>query len=160
MKRLLLFGLAAVIANAATSAQSTAPSTGRNIPAPASVLGFEPCADYRLGSYEQISQYLRVLDEASERIQLVNIGQTTEGRTQLMAVISSAANMHRLPHFKSASQRLALASDLTPSEAHELASEARSVVWIDFGLHSTEVAHAQVAPQLAFHAVTDESPEM
>ena len=160
MKRLLLFGLAAVIANAATSAQSTAPSTGRNIPAPASVLGFEPCADYRLGSYEQISQYLRVLDEASERIQLVNIGQTTEGRTQLMAVISSAANMHRLPYFKSASQRLALASNLTPSEAHELASEARSVVWIDFGLHSTEVAHAQVAPQLAFYAVTDESPEM
>jgi len=156
VKRLLLFGLAAVLANAAITAQSTA----RNIPAPASVLGFEPCDDYRIGSYEQISQYLRVLDEASERIQLVNIGQTTEGRTQLMAVISSVANMQRLPHFKSASQRLALARDLTPSEAHELARDARSVVWIDFGLHSTEVAPAQVAPQLAFHAVTDESQEM
>tara|TARA_B100001123_G_scaffold38637_1_gene39891 strand:- start:4012 stop:6612 length:2601 start_codon:yes stop_codon:yes gene_type:complete len=156
VKSLFFFGLAAVLANVPTVAQSVS----QNIPAPTSVLGFEPCADYRLGSYEQISEYLQVLDQASERIQLVNIGQTTEGRTQLMAVISSAANMRRLPHFKSASRRLALANDLTPKEAQELAIDARSVVWIDFGLHSTEVAHAQVAPQLAYHAVTDESPEM
>ena len=156
VKRLFLFGLAAVLATVTTVAQSVS----QNIPVPASVLGFEPCDDYKLGSYEQISQYLKVLDQASERIQLVNIGQTTEGRTQLMAVISSVANMRRLPHFKSASRRLALASDLTPSEAKELATDAKSVVWIDFGLHSTEVAHAQVAPQLAYYAVTDESPEM
>ena len=156
VKRLFLFGLAAVLATVTTVAQSVS----QNIPVPASVLGFEPCDDYKLGSYEQISQYLKVLDQASERIQLVNIGQTTEGRTQLMAVISSVANMRRLPHFKSASRRLALASDLTPSEAQELATDAKSVVWIDFGLHSTEVAHAQVAPQLAYYAVTDESPEM
>ena len=156
VKRLFLFGLAAVLATVTTVAQSVS----QNIPVPASVLGFEPCDDYKLGSYEQISQYLKVLDQASERIQLVNIGQTTGGRTQLMAVISSVANMRRLPHFKSASRRLALASDLTPSEAKELATDAKSVVWIDFGLHSTEVAHAQVAPQLAYYAVTDESPEM
>ncbi len=156
VKRLFLFGLAAVLANVAAVAQSVT----QNIPAPASVLGFEPCDDYRLGSYEQISRYLQALDQASERIQLVDIGQTTEGRTQLMAVISSAANMRRLPHFKSASRRLALANGLTPNEAQKLATDARSVVWIDFGLHSTEVAHAQVAPQLAYDVVTDESPEM
>ena len=122
VKRLFLFGLAAVLATVTTVAQSVS----QNIPVPASVLGFEPCDDYKLGSYEQISQYLKVLDQASERIQLVNIGQTTEGRTQLMAVISSVANMRRLPHFKSASRRLALASDLTPSEAKELATDAKA----------------------------------
>ena len=89
VKRLFLFGLAAVLATVTTVAQSVS----QNIPVPASVLGFEPCDDYKLGSYEQISQYLKVLDQASERIQLVNIGQTTEGRTQLMAVISSVANL-------------------------------------------------------------------
>ena len=73
VKRLFLFGLAAVLATVTTVAQSVS----QNIPVPASVLGFEPCDDYKLGSYEQISQYLKVLDQASERIQLVNIGQTT-----------------------------------------------------------------------------------
>ena len=129
-------------------------------PTPISVIGFEPCDDYALATYEQIAEYLRALDASSERIQLVDIGSTAEGRTQLMAVISSAANMRRLDHFKAISRRLALSSDLDETQARDLATEGRSVVWIDFGQHSTEVAHAQTAPLVAYHTVTDDSAEM
>ena len=41
-----------------------------------------------------------------------------------------------------------------------LANEGRAVVWIDAGLHATEVAHAQMAPLLAHRVATEESPEM
>ena len=156
-KRLILYALAAsAIAGIATEAQTPAPL----VPPPASVIGFEPCADYSLATYEQIAEYFRVLDASSERIQLIDIGPTAEGRTQLMAIISSEANMRRLDHFKTVSRRLALSRDLSDAQARELAAEGRAIVWIDFGLHSTEVAHAQTAPLMAHHAVTDESAEM
>ena len=113
-------------------------------------MGFEPCDDYTLGTYEQIAEYFRALDAASERIQLVDIGLTAEGRTQFMAVISSAPNMRRLEQFKAISSRLAVSRGLSDAQARELAAEGRSVVWIDFGLHSTEVAHAQTAPLVAY----------
>ena len=156
-KRLTLCALAAVaLASIATEAQR--PAT--HAPTPASVIGFIPCDDYTLATYEQIAEYFRALDASSERIQLVDIGQTVEGRTQLMAIISSETNMQRLDRLKAISRRLALARNLTDEQARELASEGRSVVWIDFGLHSTEVAHAQTAPLMAYRAVTDDSDEM
>src|SRR5688572_18905151 len=84
---------AAVLAVGFVSAQAP-------IPTPASVFGFEPCADYKLANYEQISDYFRKLDAASDRMQLFEIGKTAEGRTQLLAVISSEANVKNLARYK------------------------------------------------------------
>ena len=154
------FTLCALVAAAFASIATEAQTPATVVPTPASVIGFRPCDDYTLATYEQTAEYFRALDASSERIQLVDIGQTTEGRTQLMAIISSVANMERLDRFKAISRQLALARHLTDEQARELASEGRSVVWIDFGLHSTEVAHAQTAPLMAYRAVTDDSAEM
>ena len=131
-----------------------------SVPTPESAIGFAPCTDYKLATYEQIETYFLALDAASNRIQVFEIGKTTEGRSQLMAAISSEANLQRLDHFKAISARLAKDKTLSADRARALATEGRAVVWIDFGLHSTEVAHAQTAPLLAYRAVTDESPEM
>ena len=156
-KRLILCALAAA-ALAGVAAEAQAPAS--LVPTPASVIGFEPCGDYALATYEQIAEYFRVLEASSDRVQLVDIGRTTEGRTQLMAIISSEANLRRVNRFRAISRRLALSRDVSDAQARALAAEGRSVIWIDFGLHSTEVAHAQAAPLIAHHAVTDDSPEM
>ena len=34
------------------------------------------------------------------------------------------------------------------------------MIWVDFGLHATEIAHSQTAPWMAWKAVTEESDEM
>jgi hypothetical protein len=130
------------------------------VPAPASVIGWEPCADYKLATYEQIADYFRRLDASTARMQLFEIGRTAEGRTQLLTVISSEANLGNLARYKAIAQRLALARGLDDAEARKLAEEGKAVVWIDFGLHSSEVAHAQTAPLLAWKVVTEESAEM
>ncbi len=131
-----------------------------DIPSPASILGFEPCAPRQLATYEEIATYLRALDQASERMELVEIGATAEGRTQLMAIISSEENLRGLERYREIASRLARAQDIDDAQARALADEGRAVVWIDFGLHSTERAHAQTAPEMAYRAVTDESDEM
>ena len=56
------------------------------------------------------------------------------------------------------SRRLAL-GQATKEEATKLAREGKTIVWIDSGLHATEVAPVQQAPHLAYRMLTDESPE-
>ncbi|MFB3131612.1 MAG: M14 family metallopeptidase, partial [Rhodothermales bacterium] len=42
----------------------------------------------------------------------------------------------------------------------QLASEGKSIIWIDGGLHASEVAHAQMTTLLAHRVATEETPEM
>ncbi len=131
------------------------------LPAPESVFGFTPCADYKLANYEQISTYFQKLDQASDRMKLINIGKTSEGRDQLMAIISSPENLtpKNLDRYRSISERLAHARGLSESEAKQLSADGKTVAWVDFGIHSTEVAPSQTAPQFAYDLVRSESPE-
>ncbi len=131
------------------------------VPTPASIIGWQPCADYKLATYEQIEDYFRKLAAAApDRMRIVDMGKTVEGRTQILAVVSSEANLRQLERYKTISRRLALARDLTDESARALAHDGKAVVWIDFGLHSSEVAHGQTAPLFAFKVVTDNSDEM
>ena len=88
---------------------ATAVST---VPPPETVIGWTPCADYKLATYEQIATYLRALDAASDRMQLIDIGRTVEGRPQLLAIVSSEANLRNLSRYKDLSRRLAQARGL------------------------------------------------
>jgi hypothetical protein len=129
------------------------------VPSPADVIGFEPGEDYKLADYTQLTEYYRRLAAASDRVQLQEIGRTTQGRPMFVLFISSAENLAQLERWRSISERLARARGLTDDEARRLAHEGKAIIWIDSGLHSTEVAHSQHAPLLAHHLATDESEE-
>jgi len=128
-----------------------------SVPAPEQVFGFKPGADYRLADYQQMVEYYRKLDEASDRVKVIEIGQSVEGRPLLLAIISSEANMAKLDRYRQISRDLARAR-IDPEKARALAAEGRAVVWIDGGLHASEVANAQHSPELAYRLVSDESP--
>jgi hypothetical protein len=162
VRRLLACGGAL---SAALVVTATAGGPDRSVPAPAQALGFEPCADYKLATYEAIAGYFRSLAAAApDRMRLVDIGRTVEGRAELMAVITSEENLRRLERYKDISRSLALTRHrgrpVVEEQARALAAEGRVVVWIDFGLHSSEVADAQAAPLLAHKVVASESDEL
>ena len=95
--------------------------------------------DYFLANYRQISAYWRKLARESDRIVVREIGTTTEGRPHLMAIVTSPANHRNLARYQEISRRLANAEGLTDAQARELARDGKAVVWIDGGLHATEV---------------------
>jgi len=156
-------GVLAGLTLALASLAAVAPAATA-LPSPASVLGFEPCADYKLATYEAIDAYLRALDTASDRITLVDIGRSVEGRPLRLAVISSPHNLGRLEHYRRIAASLALGQRdgqaLTEQAARALAREGRAVVWVDFGLHSSEVAAAQAAPLFAWRMVSGDTDEI
>ena len=85
---------------------------------------------------------------------LVDIGKTAEGRPQLMAIITSPENHKKLARYKEIARKLALAEGLTDDEARALAAEGKAVVWIDGGLHATEVLGAQQLMETVYQLVS------
>ena len=138
------------------------PILGQSLPTPESVLGFPVGSDFKLASYEQSLEYFQKLADASDRMELRKVGETSHGKPWYMAVISSSANLENLEHYRKISRALAdPADDMTEEYARQLAQEGRAIVHIDGGLHSTEVAHAQHTIQLAYDLVTgDKDPEI
>ncbi len=60
--------------------------------------------------------------------------------------------------YKDISRRLALAEGLSDDQARQLAKEGKAVVWIDGGLHATEMLGAQQLAEMVYQMVsrTDE----
>ena len=69
------------------------------------------------------------------------------GRTSILAFISSPENLKRLDEFQEINRQLALGL-ATPTEIDAAARTASSIVWIDSGLHATEVAPRSIRPSL------------
>jgi hypothetical protein len=130
------------------------------LPTPESVIGWVPCADYRLATYERTTEYLRALDAASDRMQMVDIGTTTEGRRQVMAIISSAENLKDVEKYKEIAARMARAEGVSEEEARELSVDGKAIAWVDFGIHTTEVAPHQLAPQFTYDLVNSEAADI
>jgi Zinc carboxypeptidase len=130
-----------------------------NIPTPKEHFGFNIGDNYQLATYTQTEAYFKKLAAASDRVKLVVIGQTEEGRDQVMLIISSPANIQKLDRYKTISQQLAHAENLTPEQAHALAAEGKTVVWIDGGLHATEVVATHQLIESAYQLVSRQDPE-
>src|SRR6185436_1755731 len=68
-------------------------------------------------------------------------------------------NHKKLERYKEIARRLALAEGLTDEQAHALAAEGKAVVWIDGGLHATEVLGAQQLMETVYQFVSMNDPE-
>jgi hypothetical protein len=128
-------------------------------PTPESVLGHKPGDDFYLASYDDSLGYFQKLARATDKLKLVQVGKTTEGRDWYLAIISSAKNLADLDKYKDTAKRLALVKGLTDEQAHTLAHNGKVIVHIDGGLHATEVAPAQMTIQLAYNLVTASDPD-
>ena len=146
-----LFTLGALAAShAPASAQLTTPEEQ---------FGYRIGTDYQLVNFQQLTEYWHILAEQSDRMTVESIGRTSEGREQWMATITSPANRPNLERYKEIAARLARAEGVTEEEARELAAEGKAVVWIDGGLHATEVLGIQQLMELVWQMVSRDDAE-
>ncbi len=133
-------------------------STATRVTSPTERFGHEIGADYVLPDYADLAEYWELLASESDRMILESIGETSEGRDQLMATITSPANHGDLARYREIARRMAKADGVSEAEARALAEEGRAVVWIDGGLHASEVLGAQQLMELVYRLVsgTDE----
>ena len=115
--------------------------------------------DYFLANYTQLQEYWATLAEASDRIEVVEIGKTSEGRPMMMAIITSPENHKNLARYKDISVRLARAEGVTEEEARALAGEGKAVVWLSGGLHATEIVNSETLFWTAYQFASQNDPE-
>ena len=144
--------VAAMLTAAATvpAAQTKAPV----ITSPKQFFGFNIGDDYQLATYDQFVEYWHRIDKESNRMQVFEIGKTEEGRPHLAAIITAPENFAKLERYKQISQQLHNARGITEEQARALAKEGKAVVWIDGGLHATEVVGAHQLIETTYQLVS------
>jgi hypothetical protein len=136
----------------------TAASLAQDIPSPKEIIGFEPGADYHLLTYDHSLKYYKALAEATDMVQLELIGNSSMGKPMMAVIISSSENMANLEQYREISLKMAQVKDLTDEQAKALARQGKAIVYIDGGMHASEIAPVQTLPNLAYELVTSEEP--
>lgn len=157
MTHLRKIALAAVIACAALPAASLS----QTLKSPDDFIGHRIGADYKLARWETIVAYFRHAAEISARVNVHDMGLTTEGRPFIYAEISSDATIREIGRHRENQKKLA-DPRLIRDEAEEkrLVDEAKVVVFINCNLHSTEIASSQMAMELLYDLATGDTPEI
>ena len=156
----LAFALCLVAGSAEFSfAQKTSARTAA-IPSPKSLLGFTPGEDRTIADWSQITNYFARLDQASDRVTVQTLGQSTLKRPLIVAFISARENILALQKYKDIQRQLAdprLA--LQPAQRDRLIAEGKTIVTISCSIHSTEIVASQMSMQLAYELATAEDAE-
>jgi hypothetical protein len=139
------------------SVASVAP-VDKRITSPKAFLGFTPGDDYKLANYTQSFAYFQKIAKETRRMRLYEVGKTANGLPMLLAVISSEKNLAQLDRLKTIARQLA-EGRISETEARKLAQEGKPFVWIDGGMHATEVGCAQHTINLGYDMVAREDPE-
>src|SRR3954466_9633590 len=159
LKRGVPAAVAVVVAVAAAAPRAQNKTGAPRLTTPREQFGHDIGDDYYLANYTQYVEYLRKLDKESERMTVVEIGKTEEGRPELTAIITSPENHRKLAQLKETNRKLALADGLTDDQARQMARDGKTVVWIDGGLHATEVLGAQQLIETIYRLNSKTDPE-
>jgi len=133
--------------------------TKDNIKTPREFFGFEPGDDGMLFTYEELITYLQLLDQASARIKLIEIGKSPMERPMYIAFISSSENISNLNDLQNINRELALNPNLNEGEMEKYIKNGRVFVLGTLSMHSGEVAPSQSAATIAYDLVTTTEPE-
>ena len=158
----IMFAVLVAIGLAVAAPQAQVPAgtpVVQGVTSPKQEWGKDLGSDYFLANYQQLMAYWRKLDKESDRMTVVEIGQTAMKKPQLMAIITSAENHKRLDRYKEISRRLSHAEGLTDEQARALAKEGKTVVWIDGGLHASESLGAQQLMEMVWQMVSRNDEE-
>lgn len=123
-------------------------------PPPATFFGFQMGADRKLADWDKLLEYYQTLARNSDKLKLVELGKSSEGRPYIALFISSPANLAKLDEYRAMNSKLADPRGVSEAEIKRIVAEGKAVIIQSFGLHSTEVAGTQTAAEYVYDSLT------
>lgn len=120
------------------------------IPKPEEILEFRVGTDRKVADMHQIVDYFKMLDRASERITVQEVGKTTMGNPFIVAIITSAENHTNLEKYRQYQQMLADPRKITDEEADKIIDAGKAIVMVNCSIHATEIGACQMSMELAY----------
>ena len=117
-------------------------------------------ADRELADWPGLQRYFDTVAAASDRVELVDAGPTTDGRRLIAAVVSAPENIARLEQIRANALRLADPRTLDEPAALALAARQPVIVALGMSIHATEIGATQAAPELLHTLATSQDSEV
>ncbi|MDX1646009.1 MAG: M14 family zinc carboxypeptidase [Longimicrobiales bacterium] len=152
----LLFALLTLVATSVVPA----PAGAQSIPSPEEFFGHEMGADRQLVRWDRLVEYYEMLDAASDRMVIENVGPSTLGNPFLVAYVSSPENLANLEEIRRMNAVLSDPRGHSQPEVEEAVAESKVVFLQGYGLHSTEVAGSQSAAEVMYLFATRDDETM
>ncbi len=134
--------------------------TAQPIPAPEEFFGFQMGADRKLARWEKMVEYYQLLDRASDRIQVVDMGESTLGNPFLAIWVSAPENMARLSEIQAMNAVLQDPRGKSQAEIDRAIAEGKVVFVQSYGLHATEAAASQTVVEILYEMATRDDSQM
>jgi len=158
MHRRLAALLLVLVASAA--APWTAHAQSSDIPSPEAFFGHVMGADRQLARWDRLLEYYEMIDAASDRIDVVEMGPSTLGNPFVSIFVSAPENLANLDQIKEWNAVLSDPREHSESEVAEAVENSRVVFVQSYGLHSTEVSPSQTAAEVVYEFATRTDDEM
>ena len=107
----------------------------------------------KITSHGEMERYIKALAEASKNVELMEYGETWEGRKLYYLIVASEENLARLDQIKSGMQKLADPRKIGSDEADDLIENLPSIVWLAYGVHGNEISSTDAGLLTAYHLV-------
>lgn len=130
------------------------------IPSPEEFFGFQMGADRKLARWDKLVEYYHLVDAASDRVQVVEMGKSTLGNPFLAIWVSAPENLARLDAFQAMNATLQDPRGKSQADVDRAIQEGKVVFVQSYGLHSTEVAASQTAAEVLYEMATRTDAEM
>jgi hypothetical protein len=137
------------------------PILNTQIPQPKQVLGYE--LGEKFTPHSLIEKYISVLQTAAkDRIRVFPYGETYEGRTLYLVVVSSPENLNRLEEIKANIQKLSDPRSIDDQEANKIIKSNPAIAWLSYGVHGNEASASEAGLDVLYQlaARTDEEVMM
>jgi hypothetical protein len=128
---------------------------------PEQFLGFKVGADNKLARWDRILDYMKLAADASDRVQLRELGKTTLGNSLVVVEIAAAETLKNLDRYRQLERKLYFQNGApSPRERDDIFRQGKVVVLVTCSVHATEIGATQMAMELVHALATDDSPQM
>ena len=126
----------------------------QQITSPEAFFGFQLGSDRKMARWDRIVDYFQLLNQQSEKIQVIDMGPSTEGHPFLFVVISSPENITNLERLCNVNTQIKDPRGVSEEVINPLINEGKAIILQSMGLHATEIGSTQMVSELAYDQIT------
>src|SRR6476659_5152867 len=128
---------------------------------PEQFFGFRIGSDNKLARWDRIVEYMRQVDTGSDRIQMRELGKSTNDNPFVVLEISAPDTLKNLDRYKQLERKLYFQNGApTDAERDEIFAQGKVVIAITCSIHATEIGATQMAVELVHRLATDDSTQV
>jgi hypothetical protein len=128
-----------------------------SVPRPQSILRFDIGAFHtNYASMERVIE--KISQTASDRVRIIDIGETNEHRMMHLVAISSPENIARLDEIRANMARLSDPRKLSESDAQRIINDTPVIVWLNYTIHGNESASFEAMMQVVYQLAASNEP--